>query len=83
MNFSSHVLSEDVFDRKIVGDKLLTKRVIFKTDKKPKWANKFFKGSDICVIEESILDTVTKSFTTYSRNISMQKVMVSEILLLT
>lgn len=75
--YSKHVISEDVVERKVVGDKLLTKRLICKTNSLPKWGERFVHGLNryVYVVEESILDLETKTLTTYTRNIGMQRIM--------
>jgi len=74
---SKHVLSEDVLDRKVVGKKMFSKRLICKTNSVPKWGERIMSGisRNVYVIEESILDLKTNTFTTYTRNIGLQKLM--------
>ncbi|KAL4231572.1 PRELI domain-containing protein 1 [Mactra antiquata] len=73
---SKHVLTEDVLEREVKGDKLITKRLISKTNPLPQWAWKFIPGqkTSAFVIEESIVDLRTKEFITYTRNIGLQTV---------
>lgn len=76
--FSTHVLTEDVVQRYRAGNQLITKRLICKTGKFPKWAEKFVgKFHDVYLVEESILDLDSKTFTTYTRNISLQNVLTT------
>lgn len=74
---SKHVLSEDTLSREIKNDLLITKRLLTKTNKLPKWGERFIPGSSrsICILEESIVDLKTKTITTYSRNIGMSKIL--------
>ena len=77
--FSTHVLTEDVVDRKVCGNQLITKRLICKTSSFPKWAESFVgKFHEIYLIEESILDLRSKTLVTYTRNVSLQHVMTTE-----
>lgn len=74
---SKHVLSEDVLDRYVKDGKLHTVKLLTKTNALPRWGERFYKGPNyICVVEESVVDPVGKTFTTYSRNITMTKFMV-------
>ena len=77
--FSTHVLTEDVVERKICGNQLLTKKLICKTSSFPKWADSFVgKFHEVYLIEESILDIKAKTLQTYTRNISLQNVMKTD-----
>jgi len=75
---SKHVLTEDVISRKVDSSgKLLTKRLLSKTTKAPKWAEKVgLVQSRVCfIIEESIVDPVNKLLTTYTKNIGMKNIL--------
>ncbi|XP_060600183.1 PRELI domain-containing protein 1, mitochondrial-like, partial [Ruditapes philippinarum] len=73
---SGHVLTEDVIQRKVEGQKLITKKLIMKEGKIPSYLERFTGGvRHIHVIEESILDLNDKTLITYTRNIDMQNVM--------
>ena len=78
--YSLHVLSEDTVEREIRADgKLYSKRLITKTNKLPKWAERVFSHvKQVCVIEESVVDMESKTLTTYTRNIGLNKIMVSD-----
>lgn len=71
---SSHVLSEDVLDRKMLDEnRLYTKRIIGKTNPLPKWGNTIFPShmTKIAhVLEESIVDLKHKSMVSFTWNIS-------------
>jgi len=56
--------------------KLYSKRLITKTNKLPKWGERFFKAKSVCIIEESLVDPKSNSLTTYTRNIGFNKIMV-------
>lgn len=75
--FSKHVLTEDVLSRRIEGQKLVSLRILTKTNKIPKWGERFVgHNKNILIIEESVVDPKEKTFTTYTRNVGLQKVMV-------
>lgn len=76
--YSSHVLSEDTYEREIRKDgQLYSKRVLTKTNRVPKWGERFFRANFVCIIEESLVDPAAKTLTTYTRNIGFNKIMVS------
>lgn len=58
--------------------KLLTKRLLSKTTKAPKWAEKVgLVHSTVCfIIEESIVDPVNKLLTTYTKNVGMKNILI-------
>ena len=72
------MLSEDVISRVVKGTELVTKRLITKTNRMPKWGNLIFGHNNhhVCVVEESLVDPVRKTFTIYTRNIGYTKFMV-------
>lgn len=74
---SNHVLSEDVICRQVVDGKLFTKKLITKTNKIPKWGEKFVSRSSkyVHMIEESIVDPLRKTFVTYTRNVGMMSIL--------
>lgn len=75
--YSSHVLSEDVIEREIRADgRLYTKRVLTKTNRVPKWGERFFKAKFVCIIEESLVDPKSKTLTTHTHNVGFSKIMV-------
>jgi hypothetical protein len=76
---SKHVLTEDVVTRRIDGQKLVSVRILTKTNKIPKWGERFVgQNKDILIIEESVVDPKEKTITTYTRNVGLQKVMSVE-----
>lgn len=76
--YSSHVLTEDTIEREIRQDgKLYSKRLLTKTNKLPRWGERFFKANSVCIIEESLIDLKTKTLETYTRNIGFNKIMAS------
>ena len=76
--YATHVLSEDTVVHKIESGKLITKRLITKKGSKvPKWGERFLPaGRKVCIIEESVVDPVNKTLTTYTRNVGMTRVLV-------
>ncbi|KAK7574294.1 hypothetical protein V9T40_011485 [Parthenolecanium corni] len=72
---STHVLSEDTTYRQIRDGKLYTKRLLTKTNKIPKWGERFISTKTVKILEESIVDPKNKTLTTYTRNLGMQSIM--------
>lgn len=75
--FSSHVLSEDTIFREVKENKLFTKRLLTKTNRVPKWGERFISSAKVGIIEESVVDPGAQTITTYTRNLGYTKVMVS------
>lgn len=74
---STHVLSEDTIYREVKNGKLYSKRLLTKTNRVPKWGERFIgNNSNVKIIEESIVDPKEKLFITYTRNLTYTKVMV-------
>lgn len=72
-------MTEDVLSRKVDSEgKLLTRRLLSKTTKAPKWAEKVgLVQSTVCfIIEESIVDPMNKLLTTYTKNIGMKNICI-------
>ncbi|VDN52147.1 unnamed protein product [Dracunculus medinensis] len=73
---AQHVISEDVLERKVIGDQIRTKKLIVKKGASflkaaPRWLTKLNNIQVIVpTLEESIFDRKTRSLTTYTRNIS-------------
>ncbi|XP_023245031.1 PRELI domain-containing protein 1, mitochondrial-like [Copidosoma floridanum] len=73
---SSHVLSEDTILREIKDGKLYSKRLLTKTNRVPKWGERFInKNNNVKILEESIVDPKEKVLVTYTRNLGFTKVM--------
>lgn len=75
---STHVLSEDVVSRYVGKDGCLyTKRIMAKTNKLPKWGERFVPGGtrQLYVLEESVVDPRNRTFTTYTRNLGLKSIM--------
>lgn len=75
--FSTHVLSEDTVYRQIRDGKLYSRRLLTKTNKVPKWGERFISSRIVKIMEESVVDPKNKTLTTYTRNLGYQSVMVS------
>ncbi|XP_003386026.1 PREDICTED: PRELI domain-containing protein 1, mitochondrial-like [Amphimedon queenslandica] len=71
--YSKHVLTEDTISRWTKGRQLFTKRLITKTNPIPKWAEKALGDKKAVFIEESIVNSETKTFVTYNRNITQTR----------
>jgi hypothetical protein len=75
--FATHVLTEDTIQREVRNDgKLYSKRILSKTNRVPKWGERFFAAKSVFIIEESIVDPKNKTLTTLTRNIGFNKIMV-------
>ncbi|XP_022086503.1 PRELI domain-containing protein 1, mitochondrial-like [Acanthaster planci] len=76
--YSKHVLTEDVISRVLRGTELVTRRLLTKTNRLPRWGNYIFgnHARQVCIVEESIVDPVKKTFTIYTRNIGFTRLMV-------
>lgn len=77
---STHVLTEDVVFREVTADhQLYTRRLFTKTNRLPRWAECFFPTNlsrSVYILEDSVVDPVTKSFTTYTWNLNHTTLMV-------
>ncbi|XP_022202176.1 PRELI domain-containing protein 1, mitochondrial [Nilaparvata lugens] len=74
---SQHVLSEDTVHREVRDNKLISKRLLTKTNRPPKWGEKFISARTVRIVEESIVDLKQKTLTTYTRNIGYASVMTA------
>lgn len=78
---STHVLTEDVVYREVTSNnRLLSRRLLTKTNRLPRWADRFFpSGISRCVyiIEDSIVNPVDRKLTTYTWNLNHTTLMVS------
>ncbi|CAD6216208.1 GSCOCG00004427001-RA-CDS [Cotesia congregata] len=72
---SSHVLSEDTITREVKDGKLYSKRLLTKTNRVPKWGEKFISKNVVKIIEETVVDPKEKTLTSYTRNLGYTKVM--------
>uniref|UniRef100_A0A1A7XYZ9 PRELI/MSF1 domain-containing protein n=1 Tax=Iconisemion striatum TaxID=60296 RepID=A0A1A7XYZ9_9TELE len=80
--FSTHVLTEDVVYREVTADnRLLSRRLLMKTNRLPRWAECLFPAGmsrSVYIIEDSIVDPVSRSLTTYTWNLNHTKLMSVE-----
>ncbi|KAH9487916.1 PRELI domain-containing protein 1, mitochondrial [Bulinus truncatus] len=76
---SKHVLTEDVISRHIDGNRIISRRMLTKTNKIPKWGERLVgQNKHVLIVEESVVDASDKSVTTYTRNLGLQKIMSIE-----
>ncbi|XP_078808562.1 PRELI domain-containing protein 1, mitochondrial isoform X1 [Oryzias latipes] len=72
--FSTHVLTEDVVYRELTADhRLLSRRLLMKTNRLPRWAERLFPAGmsrSVYIVEDSIVDPVERSLTTYTWNLN-------------
>lgn len=69
---SRHVLTEDVIDRKIdQSGQLVTKRLFVKTNSCPKWIERLMGTKTVHILEESIVDPIKQTLTTFTQNLGM------------
>ncbi|XP_072257128.1 PRELI domain-containing protein 1, mitochondrial isoform X2 [Pyxicephalus adspersus] len=80
--YSKHVLTEDILYREVTSDqKLLTRRLLTKTNRLPRWAERFLPANvahAVYILEDSIIDLHKKTLTTYTWNINHSTVMSVE-----
>ncbi|XP_034948167.1 PRELI domain-containing protein 1, mitochondrial [Chelonus insularis] len=72
---STHVLTEDTISREVKDGKLYSKRLLTKTNRLPKWGERFVSKNVVKIIEETIVDPKGKTFVTYTQNLGYTKVM--------
>lgn len=79
--YSSHVLSEDVISRHITEQNVLVTRKLLVKERNfhlPKWASQYVKNyKHVYVIEETFVDPNKHVLTSYTRNFSLNSLMVS------
>lgn len=68
---AGHVLSEDVISRRVEGCKLITTRILTKTNSAPRWSQSLFRDKTVFIMEESVVDPVAQTIVTKTRNISL------------
>ncbi|KAG8439401.1 hypothetical protein GDO86_005566 [Hymenochirus boettgeri] len=80
--YSKHVLTEDILYREVTPDhKLLTRRLLTKTNRLPRWAERFFPANvahAVYILEDSIIDPINKTLTTFTWNVNHATVMSVE-----
>lgn len=79
---STHVLTEDVVFREVTSDNcLLSRRLLTKTNRLPRWAECIFPANlsrSVYVIEDSVIDLDNRRFTTLTWNVNHAKLMVKD-----
>ncbi|XP_037093097.1 PRELI domain-containing protein 1, mitochondrial-like [Pollicipes pollicipes] len=76
---SSHVLTEDTVQRQMTGGCLRSKRIVTKTNRMPKWGERFLSARTVAVLEESACEPARRSLVTLTRNLGHTHLMqVSE-----
>lgn len=58
--------------------RLVTKRLLSKTNKTPKWAERFINTRCVFIVEESIVDPKLKTMVTFTRNVGLKSFMTIE-----
>lgn len=78
--FSKHVLTEDIVHREVTPDqKLLSRRLLTKTNRMPRWAERLFPANvahSVYILEDSIVDPQNQTMTTFTWNINHARLMV-------
>ena len=70
-------MTEDTIQREVKDGKLYSKRILTKTNRVPKWGERFISTRVVKIIEESIVDPNEKLLVTYTRNIGLARIMES------
>ncbi|KAG9271852.1 PRELI domain-containing protein 1, mitochondrial [Astyanax mexicanus] len=80
--YSNHVLTEDIVFRELTPDnRLLSRRLLTKTSRAPRWAEKFLPSHmarKAYIIEDSVVDSNNRTMVTLTWNISHARVMSVE-----
>lgn len=80
--YSNHVLTEDIVFREVTPDnRLLSRRLLTKTSRAPRWAEKFLPSHmarKAYIIEDSVVDPNNRTMVTLTWNISHARVMSVE-----
>ncbi|XP_053575242.1 PRELI domain-containing protein 1, mitochondrial [Bombina bombina] len=82
MSCCKHVLSEDILYREVTSDhKLLTRKLLTKTNRLPRWAERFFPANvahAVYILEDSIVDPINRTLTSFTWNINHTTMMTVE-----
>ncbi|XP_069332283.1 PRELI domain-containing protein 1, mitochondrial isoform X2 [Eulemur rufifrons] len=80
--YSKHVLTEDIVHREVTPDqKLLSRRLLTKTNRMPRWAERLFPANvahSVYILEDSIVDPQNQTMTTFTWNINHARLMMVE-----
>lgn len=72
------MLTEDTVERKLESGKLRSVRFLTKAGGRvPRWAEHFVPSKTVHIVEESIVDPIKQTLTTYTRNLGYSNVIVS------
>lgn len=78
--YSTHVLTEDVVFREVTPDNcLLSRRLLTKTNRLPRWAERIFPGNlarSVYIVEDSIVDPNDRHLTTLTWNLNHSTLMM-------
>ncbi|XP_023040777.1 PRELI domain-containing protein 1, mitochondrial isoform X1 [Piliocolobus tephrosceles] len=78
--YSKHVLTEDIVHREVTPDqKLLSRRLLTKTNRMPRWAERLFPANvahSVYILEDSIVDPQNQTMTTFTWNINHARLML-------
>ncbi|XP_068828118.1 PRELI domain-containing protein 1, mitochondrial-like [Capricornis sumatraensis] len=81
-HYSKHVLTEDIVHREVTSDqKLLSRRLLTKTNRMPRWAERLFPANvahSVYILEDSTVDPQNQTMTTFTWNINRARLMVVE-----
>ncbi|XP_045146707.1 PRELI domain-containing protein 1, mitochondrial-like [Echinops telfairi] len=79
---SKHGLTEDLVHREVTPDqKLLSRRLLTKTNRMPRWAERLFPANvahSVYILEDSVVDPQNQTMTTFTWNINHAWLMVVE-----
>ncbi|KAL2077713.1 hypothetical protein ACEWY4_027217 [Coilia grayii] len=77
--YSNHVLTEDIVFREVTPDNcLVSRRLLTKTNRAPRWAERFLPKHMACsayIIEDSVVDPKNRTMTTVTWNITHARLM--------
>eukprot|EP00037_Helgoeca_nana_P008444 m.75324 g.75324 ORF g.75324 m.75324 type:complete len:198 (-) comp18943_c1_seq1:29-622(-) len=77
---SAHVLTADTLERRVDPQTgcMHSTRLMTKTNRKPQWMTRLMGESHAFVVEESVLDPRARTFTTFSKNVTLTSWMTVE-----
>ncbi|KAH0501437.1 PRELI domain-containing protein 1, mitochondrial [Microtus ochrogaster] len=80
--YSKHVLKEDIVHWEVTPDqKLLSQRLLTKTNRMPRWAERLFPANvahSVYILEDSIVNSQNQTMTTFTWNNNHAQLMVVE-----
>jgi hypothetical protein len=72
--FSAHVLTSDTVYREVDDDNCLrSRRLLTKTNKKPKWIDRWVDSTAVLVLEDAMVNPQQRTMVTWTRNITLTK----------